>query len=171
VILRWLFGTQKTDPSEALYGAIVAAARQPRFYAEWLVPDTIDGRFEMMVVHAFLVLERLKQIGPSADGLAQALTDRFFAEMDAALRQAGVGDLSVGKKVRKMAEAFYGRAAAYRSGLSAGHVTLTEAVTRNIYGASDNTYAAALAKWIEAAKVQLAEMKLPDFETGKIRFE
>jgi cytochrome b pre-mRNA-processing protein 3 len=168
VILRWLFGTPKRDLSDPLYAAIVAAARQPKFYADWRVPDTIDGRFDMMVLHVFLVLERLKTIGADAAPLAQALTDRFFAEMDAALREVGVGDLSVGKKVRKMAEAFYGRVSAYSSADADG---LKDAIARNIFAGVDATHAADVSKWMLQARKCLTAFDLAAFERGEIKFE
>lgn len=118
----------------AVYGAIVAAARHPRFYAEWGVPDTVDGRYDMIIYHAVPVIDRLSREGEAAKGFAQGLTDEVFADMDRSLREMGVGDLSVGKKVRRMAEVFYGRARAYTAALAAGDVeALTEALGRNIF--------------------------------------
>jgi cytochrome b pre-mRNA-processing protein 3 len=96
----------------------VAAARQEVFYARWAVPDTVDGRFDMIALHLFLVLERLKGEGQAVEDFRQVLTDTFFQDMDRSLREMGVGDISVGKKVRKMAEAFYGRVQAYAAALS-----------------------------------------------------
>ncbi len=102
---------------QAVYGAIVAAARHPRLYAEWGVADTVDGRYDMIVLHTVLVLDRLGGEGEGAQNFAQGLTDEVFADMDRSLREMGVGDLSVGKKVRRMAEVFYGRARAYQGAL------------------------------------------------------
>ena len=99
MILRRLFG-RKANPIAAVYDAIVASARQPRFYADLGVPDTLDGRFDMIVLHLFLVLDRMKG---EDEKFRQNLTDYFFMDMDRSLREIGVGDLSVGKKVRKMA--------------------------------------------------------------------
>jgi cytochrome b pre-mRNA-processing protein 3 len=171
MIFQRLFGRKKIDPSEALYGAIVAAARQEKFYAQWLVPDTLDGRFDMMVLHMFLVLDRLRGFGAEAEVLKQALTDRFFAEMDAALREVGVGDLVVGKKVRKMAEAFYGRATAYTSAMAAGETALAEALARNIYAGANAKHAVDLAKWSLQARQVLAKLSYDDVATGRVRFE
>lgn len=117
----------------AVYGAIVAAARHPLFYAEWGVPDTVDGRYDMIVLHAVLVLDRLSG-DAAAQNFAQGLTDEVFADMDRSLREMGVGDLSVGKKVRRMAEVFYGRAQAYRPALAAEDAAaLSEALGRNVF--------------------------------------
>ena len=118
----------------AVYEAIVAAARHPRLYAAYGVPDTVDGRYDMIILHVILVLERLKTTGHEGSELSQRLTDYFFADMDRSLREMGVGDLSVGKKVRRMAEVFYGRARAYRSALEAeSRDALTEALARNVF--------------------------------------
>ncbi len=89
----------------------MAAARHVRFYENMGVADTIDGRFEMIVLHLFLVLNRLK--GEGVEDLRQNLTDEFFADMDRSLRELGVSDVAVGKKVRKIAESYYGRVTAY----------------------------------------------------------
>jgi cytochrome b pre-mRNA-processing protein 3 len=102
--------SRRPDAAQVLYEAIVAAARHPVPYADWGVRDTVDGRFDMIALHAFLVLDRLKG---SAEAFRQELVDELFRDMDRSLREMGVGDISVGKKVRKMAEVFYGRVAAY----------------------------------------------------------
>ena len=118
----------------AVYGAIVAAARHPRFYAEWGVEDTVDGRYDMIVLHAILLLDRLAAEGRATATFAQALTDEVFADMDRSLREMGVGDLSVGKKVRRMAEVFYGRAQVYAPPLHAEDApALRKALYRNIF--------------------------------------
>jgi cytochrome b pre-mRNA-processing protein 3 len=171
MILQHLFGRKKPDPSDALYAAIVAAARQPKLYSEWKVPDTMDGRFDMMVLHVFLVMDRLRGFGVEAENLRQALTDRFFAEMDSALREVGVGDLVVGKKVRKMAEAYFGRATAYTTAMAAGEVAMQDALVRNVFAGADATEAMSLAKWCFQAKEVLAKSSLDEFNTGEIRFE
>jgi cytochrome b pre-mRNA-processing protein 3 len=111
------------------YEKIVAAARHPVLYARWGVPDTVDGRFDMIALHAFLAMDRL------ADrDFAQWLSDEFFRDMDRSLREMGAGDVTVPKKVRKMAEAFHGRAAAYRQALASGHSEAIEAaIARNVF--------------------------------------
>ncbi len=171
MIFQRLFGRKKPDPCDALYGAIVAAARQEKFYAQWQVPDTMDGRFDMMTLHVFLVLDRLRGFGLEAEELRQALTDRFFAEMDSALREIGVGDLSVGKKVRKMAEAFFGRATAYTTSMANGETAMAEALARNVYAEADAFHAPALSKWSLQARVVLATLPYAEFAAGRVRFE
>jgi len=125
------------DEAAAVYLAIVAQARQPGFFARLGVPDTLDGRFEMIALHAALVIRRLKGGGAGAQALAQEVFDAFFADMDRNLREIGVGDLGVGRKVNQMAEALYGRMAAYDSGLAGGRALLTDALRRNVYGTLD----------------------------------
>ena len=104
---------------EAIYGMIVTQAREPLFYRDFGVPDTVNGRFDLLVLHLWMVLRRLKPIEGGA-GLAQTLFDRFCDDMDANLREMGVGDLTVPKRMQAFGEAFYGRAAAYDLALAAG---------------------------------------------------
>jgi cytochrome b pre-mRNA-processing protein 3 len=120
---------RKQSPAESLYGEIVAAARQADFYNTLGVPDTVDGRFDMIVLHMYLVLNRLK--GDSLAAIRQDLTDVFFKDMDRSLREMGAGDLSVGKKVRKMAEAFFGRIKAYEE--ASDENKMTSAIARNVF--------------------------------------
>lgn len=102
-----------------LYTATAAQARRPAFYAQMGAPDTVEGRFELYTLHVALVLRRLKGQGPQATETAQALFDAYVRQLDDALREMGVGDLSVGKKMRKLGEAFYGRVRHYDDALTA----------------------------------------------------
>jgi cytochrome b pre-mRNA-processing protein 3 len=147
MIWRKLLGG-KPDKEEGLYASLVETARAEHFYRDMGVPDTVDGRFEMIVVHMFLMLNALKGEEAGLEALRQGLTDTFFKDMDRSLREMGVGDLSVGKKVRKMAEAFYGRVAAYAEGLKAGESGLHEALARNIFADVPNGKPDDLAKWM-----------------------
>lgn len=121
------------EAAERLYAAVVDQARRPEFYERQAVPDTLDGRFELVALHAFLVLNRLKQ-GEAPPELGQALFDAMFADFDRALRELGTGDLSVGREVKTMAKAFYGRVRAYEQGLAGGTELLADALARNLYG-------------------------------------
>jgi cytochrome b pre-mRNA-processing protein 3 len=125
--------------AHSLYVAVINQARQPVFYVKFAVPDTLDGRFDLIVLHAFLVMRRLRRIAAEAGGeeareIAQALFDLMFADMDQNLRELGVSDMSVGKRVKQMARAFYGRAAAYEEALGTDGSGLAEALRRNLYG-------------------------------------
>src|SRR5437868_7409072 len=102
----------------ALYAAAVAQARTPGLYAELGAPDTPEGRFEVYSLHVYLLLERLKGQGPQAADTAQALFDTYVSSLDNSLRELGVGDTSVGKRMRKLGEAFYGRVNAYEKALA-----------------------------------------------------
>lgn len=125
----------RRDTIAALYGMIVAQARSPVFYREFRVPDTVNGRFDMVVLHLAMVLYRLRQSGPGAAELAQGLFDAFCRDMDGNLREMGIGDLKVPKEMRRIGEAFYGRAAVYDAALAAaGDDALVAAIDRNIYG-------------------------------------
>ncbi len=117
-----------------LYGVAVAAARDPFLYIGLHVPDTLDGRFDMIGLYAFLLIQRLKREPAPGPALAQAVFDAMFSDMDVNLREMGVGDLSVGRKVRVMWEAFHGRAAAYAAAMNAGDMTaLDAALERNVW--------------------------------------
>lgn len=137
----------------AAYTAIVAQARQPWLYIRYKVPDTVDGRFEMVMLHTILVLNRLRGEGGEVAGFSQELFDTFFADMDGSLREMGVSDLRVPKKVKKMAEAFYGRAAAIAEALAAdGLQDLASVVDRNLFaGAPDMAAAHAIARYLRDA--------------------
>jgi len=120
-----------------LYGVAVATAREPYCYAELGVPDTLDGRFDLIGLHAFLLIHRLRYLPQPGPALAQAVFDAMFSDMDRTLREMGVGDLSVGRRVREMWEAFHGRALAYEAALqSADPAELPAALARNIWHGS-----------------------------------
>jgi len=101
-----------------IYGAIVTQARRPEFYSKIGIPDTPAGRYEMVVLHLFLVLERLSREAPPARALSQALIEAFVADMDDSLREMGTGDMAVAKKVRRAAAGFYERAGDYKAALA-----------------------------------------------------
>ncbi|MFZ4124889.1 MAG: ubiquinol-cytochrome C chaperone family protein [Rickettsiales bacterium] len=145
------------DPLKAqaqdVYIACVSQARNPFFYTDLNVPDTIDGRFDMVVLHLFIVLRALK--GEIAFG--EAITDAFFADMDRNLREMGVGDPSVGKRIRKMVDALYGRIAAYETAW-ADDATLREAFARNIYASvADNEDLQQLLGYIRRSDAQIQQ--------------
>ncbi len=137
----WLSKQRRTRrDAENLYRRIVAQARQPAFYRDFGVADTLEGRFEMVIVHLFVVLERLSQLeasehGEKAKELAQALMDACFRQLDDDLRALGVGDLAVPKRMRRAAGALLGRLTAYRRALAAADDTALEAaLLRNVFG-------------------------------------
>lgn len=116
------------------YRSIVAQSRQPVFYAEWGVPDTVTGRFDMVSLHLALLLRRL-QPDPTAAAFSQALVDLFFLDMDHSIRELGVTDLGVPKKVKTMGNVFYGLAGSLGEALDSGRPENVETVlVRNVYG-------------------------------------
>jgi cytochrome b pre-mRNA-processing protein 3 len=120
--------------ANALYNTIVAQSRHPGFYLDGGVADTLDGRFDMIVLHAFLVMRRLRDAGQEGEELSQVLFDEMFSDMDRSLREMGVGDMGVGKRVRAMGKAFLGRVKAYEEALDdGGEAALGEALNRNLY--------------------------------------
>jgi cytochrome b pre-mRNA-processing protein 3 len=140
---------------EAIYGMIVTQAREPLFYRDLGVPDTVNGRFDLLVLHLWMVLGRLKSLPEGAD-LSQALFDRFCNDMDDNLREMGVGDLTVPKRMQAFGEAFYGRAAAYDLALTAGEEPLAQALCKNILNGEGIEKARQLALYAKSAIAALA---------------
>ena len=126
---------RRSNPSiAALYGAIVTRARDPRFYQAYRVPDTALGRFDLILLHLALVLRRLRAGDASARTLAQGLFDAFCRDMDHNLREMGVGDQGVPRQMRRVGEAFYGRAQAYDAALAEqSNDALVGTLIRNVY--------------------------------------
>ena len=118
---------------QGLYRALVAQARRPDFYLASGVPDTVDGRFDMIALHAALLLRRLKRDREKTAELSQAVFDAMFDDLDQNLREMGVGDLVVGKRVKGMVKMFYGRLLAYDTGLAEGNGVLAQALRRNLF--------------------------------------
>jgi cytochrome b pre-mRNA-processing protein 3 len=158
-----LFPRDRQEPTiRALYGAIVAQARAPAFYRGYAVPDTVNGRFDMIVLHLTLVLDRMEAEPEPVRELGQAVFDLFCREMDGHFREEGISDLKVPKEMRQMGEAFYGRRTVYRDALAApGNDALEAALTRNIYRAQPGAKADAvrLAAYVRAAVDSLSRLK------------
>jgi cytochrome b pre-mRNA-processing protein 3 len=124
----------RREAAHDLYMALVEQARRPVFYAEWGVPDSRDGRLEMVTLHAMLVMRRLRDEGTAGAALSQVLFDVIFADLDRHLREWGVGDLSVGKEVKKLAQSFLGRLTALDPLLSSGNLDAMDKVLgRNVF--------------------------------------
>jgi cytochrome b pre-mRNA-processing protein 3 len=170
-----MFGLPRRNSHErtgyALYGAAVTAARDPYLYETLGVPDTLDGRFDLIGLHVFLLIRRLTGLPPPGPELAQAVFDAMFNDMDVNLRESGVGDLSVGRKVRAMWEAFNGRSAAYRAALEAGDAAaLTAALARNVWRGAATTNARELARLTFAQDAYLGRQPLSQFANGAAGF-
>ncbi|HEY1362118.1 MAG TPA: ubiquinol-cytochrome C chaperone family protein [Xanthobacteraceae bacterium] len=164
-----LFRPNPHDPIiAALYGTIVAQARSPAFYGRYGVPDTVQGRLEMIILHTVLLLRRLEQDAESLRELGQAVFDHFCRDMDASLREMGVGDVTVPKKMRGIGEAFYGRQAVYAAALATADVgVLAGALERNVL-AGRRVGPARLATYVLEAAARLADQR--DFERGELVF-
>ena len=173
-----IFGFRPAGEARAaggLYRSILEAAREPYFFASLGVPDNLDGRFETLTLHAFLVLRRLKS-DPSdaATGLSRALIEAFIADMDRSLREMGAADLGVARRVKEMAQALYGRIRAYETALEeTGDAALEAALGRNLYGTLGTPRAAdlaAVARYMRRQHAALAAQPLSELRAGRVAF-
>jgi cytochrome b pre-mRNA-processing protein 3 len=159
---------------EQILGEIVAAARRPALYQALGAPDRIDGRFELLTLHAGLLLRRLAALGGVADAIAQDLVDSLFAYFDDTLREMGLSDIAVAKRLKAMGSAFYGRNAAYAAALDDGSpADLATALARNVYGAAGGEAepkAETLARYVASLDAALAAIPIEAFTTGRFRF-
>ncbi|WP_316976458.1 ubiquinol-cytochrome C chaperone family protein [Shumkonia mesophila] len=162
------------EPARRLYSAILARAREATFYEDFGVPDTVDGRFDMVALHAFLLLRRLKRDRPATARLSQELFDLMFIDMDENLREMGVGDLSVGRRVKDMAKAFLGRVAAYEDALERGDgEALAAALRRNLFRgvvAEDGRHIAAMAGYVRGQEAGLTGLAIETLLAGDLAF-
>ena len=175
-----IFRLFRRDPQGAtitgLYGAIVAQARLPAFYLAFAVADTPEGRFELLVLHLALVCRRLGRAAgaeqPAARALSQGIFDTFCRDMDHSLREMGVGDLSVPKKMRKLGEAFYGRLEAYDRALaSADPAELAAALGRNAQApGAPRAATQRLAAYVRAAAARLEALPVAHLRDGQVSF-
>jgi cytochrome b pre-mRNA-processing protein 3 len=167
----WWRRTPRKATIDALYGTIVAQARLPAFYAAYGVPDTVEGRFELLVLHQALTARRLAG-EPATAALGPALFEQFCRDLDHNLREMGVGDLTVPKKMKGFAEAFFGRARAYDRALTArDRAACTAAVARNVFGlAKPCAGASRLAHYMEEATRALDGLNASDLSQGTLSF-
>jgi cytochrome b pre-mRNA-processing protein 3 len=156
---------------EALYGAIVAQARNPVFYREHGVADTVNGRLDLLMLHLVLVFERLSHGDAAAQAMGQAAFDRFCQDMDDHLREDGVSDLRVPKDMKRMGAAFFGRHRAYISALRAGdRDALRAALRRNVFSDEDSVGLNAVAAYVEAAARALQSQDTAAVGSGRIKW-
>lgn len=156
-----------------IYGAIVTQSRQPAFYARLGIPDTPTGRYEMVVIHLFLVLERLRVAGasPEAEAAAQALVDAFVTDIDDSLRELGTGDVGVPRRVKRAAAGFYARAKDYREAIAVGGSALERILARHLEAPAGATVSVnALAGYVQAATVTLGAAPVADVLDGRLFF-
>lgn len=147
---------------EALYAASVAQARSPALYARLGAPDTPNGRFEIYTLHVLLVLERLRAIGPQAAATSQAYFDAYIGGLDNGLRELAVGDLSVGKTMRRLGEAFYGRGKALDGAIAAlpDRQPLDALLGRTVFDGAEGANAGPLGDYLLEARQILAAAPL-----------
>jgi cytochrome b pre-mRNA-processing protein 3 len=164
----------RDDAAQQLYFALVDQARQPVFYAEWGVPDSRDGRLELVSLHAILLMRRLRDEGAAGQDVAQRLFDLMFQDLDRHLREWGVGDLSVGKQVKKLAQSFLGQAAALDPLLAvADLVGLQSVLRRNVYTEVAEPQPMAvdrLAAYLLSQTHWLATQDAAELLAGRVRF-
>lgn len=177
-MLTWLRHRRSTERiARALYGSSVAAARSPALYRGLAVPDTLAGRFEMVVLHTFLLMQRLTSAGEAGRVLAQSLGEAMVEQLDDDMRQLGVSDITVPKKVRKAASAAYGRFESYAEAIKAKDPeALARTLIRNVYDGDDNRsgearrlarhmiHAAAVLREQATDRLLTGEVHLPHFE-------
>jgi len=172
VVLQRLF--QPSAPKMAgqgLYDAATRQARQPAFYAELGAPDTIEGRFELYTLHVVLLLHRLRGEGGEAARVAQALFDAYLQALDDALREMGVGDLAVAKKMRRLGEAFYGRAKAYQTVLADGDMEELDAlIRRTIYVGAVDASSDQLVSYVQRCEAMLAKLPVDEVIAAKLNW-
>jgi len=164
--------TPLREAAERAYGRIVEHARQPGFFIDGGVPDTVDGRFELICLHAFLYLHQLKREQKRAAPLGQRFFDTMFADFDRSLREMGVGDLSVGREIKRMAQAFYGRIAAYEEGLAGDDSVLQPALARNLFGTAPPPPALleAMADYVRREAERLNRQSTEELLAGHLSF-
>ncbi len=146
---------------DQLYGRVIAAARQPDFYEHYGVADSTQGRLELLELHAMLVMRRLRDLPAPADEVGQRFVDTVFEQIEHALREIGMGDTTVPKRMKSIAKGFYGRAKSYDAALAAaGDAELAAALGRNVLDSDEP--APLLARYVRAAQQQLGALQLDD---------
>jgi cytochrome b pre-mRNA-processing protein 3 len=159
------------ETASMLLDGAVAQSRRPEFYRDGGVPDTLDGRFDLLVLHVFLVLQRLQSIA-DAGPLAQAVLDRMFRVLDLNLREMGVQDMGIGKRIKVMAEGYNGRALAFRDALEADGDELRTTLRRNVFGgvAPSEAQAARMTSYVRCTARRLAAHTDAEITQGRLDF-
>jgi len=172
-MFKWLHARrQKHDVATEIYNGLVAHARHPAFYLSYGVPDTMLGRFEMICLHSYLLFRRLGKTDDAGRELSQAVHDLMFGDFDRTLREQGIGDMGIGKRVKKLAKNLYGRIAAYEAGLAGEKAELADALQRNLYGSvtpSDEEVEAMIV-YIKDAIEGLDAQQTTDIMSGRVDF-
>ena len=157
--------------ARALYASIEQRSREPVFYADYAVPDTLDGRFDMIALHVGLLIDHVRTLGPDGQRIAQAIFDEMVLRMEQSCRQLGIGDLGVPRQIKKMMQALQGRAVAYAESIKAN--TLDAALQRNLYATVDAPSGAVLngmADYIKSYKHQIDQTSIDVIKAGQFNF-
>ena len=171
MIFQLLRGARRRRTIDALYGAIVAQARHPVFYRDFGVPDTVEGRFEMIVLHIVLLVRRVRSEPAHIRALGQGVFDRFCVDMDHNLREMGVGDLAVPRQMKGIGEAFYGRAQTYDRVLAGEELeAIAATLARTIFATDELFGARRLAAYVAAAERHLARQEGQGLAAGTLDF-
>jgi len=161
-----------TEPVYAVYNSIVAQSRQPVFYAELGVPDTVTGRFDMISLHMALLFRRLRNGPKAGKDFSQAVFDLFFKDMDRSLREMGAGDLGVPKKIQKMGNIFFGLLAALNEAMDRNDdEALAAVISRNFFNGEDSADVRALVTYVKERDADLAGQSTESITGGDVRFE
>jgi cytochrome b pre-mRNA-processing protein 3 len=173
MLARFLRKKSVKTAARALYDQLSAAARDPALYGLGRVADSPDGRFELLALHSAVLFTRLSKRGEQAEETSQEVFDILFSTMDHALRELGVGDISVGKRIRKLAESFYGRLAVYHEGIAGSEQkfeSLSQAIASHVLETEDpnHPFAIVLAKRVVAWTAQLGEQSDSDLLAGRM---
>jgi len=171
LFLKRLFQTPRFQPEgRSLYRQIADRARRPILYTSYGVPDSIDGRFEMLCLHAYALFHGLKGKGADADALGQAVYDAMFADLDGSLRELGVADLGVGKRIKTMTEALNGRIQAYDGGFASGESELAEAVRRNVFGTAtpSDVQVRGMTEYLRGIRAVFVRASFEDLHTSRV---
>lgn len=171
--IRWLLKPALREEAERLHNVLVAQARRPEFFTKFGVADTIDGRFDLLMVHSFLVFRILEKHGYRGHQLSQKTVNIMFSAFDDAVRGLGVGDMAVPRRMKSMAFAFAGRAAAYSEALTSGDpAKLKDALARNLYRgeAVDPAMLNAMTDYFMKEATRLEALTLDQFMAGDVGF-
>src|ERR1700744_5451214 len=170
LLARLLLPPPAVAAGRALYARAVEQARAPGLYADLGAPDTVEGRFELYSLHVVLLLDRLRGHGEAATDVSQMLFDTYVKGLDNALREMGVGDLAVGRKMRKLGEAFYGRGKSYEAAFAAlpDQAQLEALLSRTVYDDADPAPMPALATYVLGQRAALAGQDLARLVAGEV---
>ncbi len=169
----WPFKKKSTynDQVHAVYNAIVAQSRQPVFYTDFLIPDDVTGRFDVLSLHISLVFIRLRETKGKEKEFSQSLFDLFFKDMDQSIREMGVSDVGVPKKIQKMGSLFYGLLEKLTNALDEkDENSLAKVINRNIYGDKDQNKAEKLSKYVLSLEKKLNAQDISEILAGKLEF-